>query len=68
LTVGENEAVGVIGPNGAGKTTALHLIAGRLSPDRGRVVFDGRDVTALPAHAVAPGSPSRTRSLTRSRR
>ncbi|MGH7344822.1 MAG: ABC transporter ATP-binding protein [Candidatus Rokuibacteriota bacterium] len=50
LSVGDNEAVGVIGPNGAGKTTALNLMAGRLRPDRGRVLFDGRDVTALPAH------------------
>jgi len=49
LSVGEHEAVGVIGPNGAGKTTALNLMAGRLRPDRGRVVFDGRDVTAIPA-------------------
>jgi branched-chain amino acid transport system ATP-binding protein len=51
LAVGENEAVGVIGPNGAGKTTALNLMAGRLRPDRGRVVFDGRDITGMPAHA-----------------
>jgi branched-chain amino acid transport system ATP-binding protein len=51
LAVNEHEAVGVIGPNGAGKTTALHVLAGRLRPDRGAVVFDGRDVTALPAHA-----------------
>jgi branched-chain amino acid transport system ATP-binding protein len=51
LAVNEREAVGVIGPNGAGKTTALNVMAGRLRPDRGRVVFDGRDVTALPAHA-----------------
>jgi branched-chain amino acid transport system ATP-binding protein len=51
LTVDEREAVGVIGPNGAGKTTALNVMAGRLRPDRGRVLFDGRDVTALPAHA-----------------
>jgi branched-chain amino acid transport system ATP-binding protein len=49
--VGEREAVGVIGPNGAGKTTALNLMAGRLRPDRGRILFDGRDVTAMPAHA-----------------
>ena len=41
----------MVGPNGAGKTTALHVMAGRLRPDRGAVVFDGRDVTALPAHA-----------------
>jgi len=51
LAVGEREAVGVIGPNGAGKTTALNVMAGRLRPDRGAVVFDGRDVTAMPAHA-----------------
>jgi branched-chain amino acid transport system ATP-binding protein len=51
LAVNEREAVGVIGPNGAGKTTALHVMAGRLRPDRGAVVFDGRDVTAMPAHA-----------------
>ena len=50
LSVGDHEAVGVIGPNGAGKTTALHLRAGRLRPDRGRVVFAGRDVTKIPAH------------------
>jgi branched-chain amino acid transport system ATP-binding protein len=49
--VAAEEAVGVIGPNGAGKTTALNVLAGRLRPDRGRVVFGGRDVTALPAHA-----------------
>ena len=49
--MGEREAVGVIGPNGAGKTTALNLMAGRLRPDRGRILFDGRDVTAMPAHA-----------------
>ena len=51
LAVDEREAVGVIGPNGAGKTTALNVMAGRLHPDRGAVVFDGRDVTALAAHA-----------------
>jgi len=49
--VHEREAVGVIGPNGAGKTTALNVMAGRLRPDRGVVLFEGRDVTALPAHA-----------------
>ena len=51
LGVAEDEAVGVIGPNGAGKTTALNVLAGRLRPDRGRVLFAGRDITALPAHA-----------------
>jgi len=51
LAVNANEAVGVIGPNGAGKTTALNVLAGRLRPDRGRVVFDGRNITHLPSHA-----------------
>jgi branched-chain amino acid transport system ATP-binding protein len=45
----QGEAVGVVGPNGAGKTTMLNLLAGQLRPDSGRIRFDGRDVTALPA-------------------
>lgn len=49
LTMGETHAV--IGPNGAGKTTFVSLLSGRLVPDAGRIVFDGRDITALPAHA-----------------
>ena len=51
LAVADGEALGVIGPNGAGKTTALNLMIGRLRPERGAVVFDGRDVTAVPPHA-----------------
>jgi branched-chain amino acid transport system ATP-binding protein len=51
LGVEAREAVGVIGPNGAGKTTALNVMAGRLRPDRGAVLFEDRDITALPAHA-----------------
>jgi branched-chain amino acid transport system ATP-binding protein len=43
------EALGVVGPNWAGKTTMLHLVAGQLRPDAGRVRFDGRDITGLPA-------------------
>ncbi|MGI6856192.1 ABC transporter ATP-binding protein [Mesorhizobium sp. 1B3] len=38
----------LIGPNGAGKTTLINLITGRLRPDSGRIVLDGRDVTAAP--------------------
>jgi branched-chain amino acid transport system ATP-binding protein len=48
LTEGEVRAV--IGPNGAGKTTFVSLVAGRLRPSAGRILFDGRDITALPAH------------------
>ncbi|MDE0580995.1 MAG: ATP-binding cassette domain-containing protein [bacterium] len=47
LQVGEGEIVGVIGPNGAGKTTVFELITGLLTPDEGRVLLDGRDITNL---------------------
>ncbi|MET4127874.1 ABC transporter ATP-binding protein [Roseovarius sp. MBR-6] len=48
LTAGEVRAL--IGPNGAGKTTLVGMIAGRIAPSSGRVTFDGRDITRLPAH------------------
>ena len=51
LAVAEREALGVIGPNGAGKTTALNLMIGRLRPDRGAVVFAGREITKKPPSA-----------------
>ncbi|MBX3531389.1 MAG: ABC transporter ATP-binding protein [Rhizobiaceae bacterium] len=48
LPAGEIRAV--IGPNGAGKTTFVSLVSGRIAPTAGRIVFDGTDVTRLPAH------------------
>ncbi len=45
------EALGIVGPNGAGKSTLLNVVAGVLSPDGGRIVFDGRDVTGTGAAA-----------------
>ncbi|MFE9997966.1 ABC transporter permease subunit [Streptomyces avermitilis] len=41
----------VVGPNGAGKSTLFHCLAGTLRPARGQVLFGGRDVTRLAAHA-----------------
>ena len=62
----EGEALGVVGPNGAGKTTMLHLAAGQLRPDAGRVRLGGRDVTGLPARArCQTSSGTVTRSSTR---
>ncbi|HEY4835459.1 MAG TPA: ATP-binding cassette domain-containing protein, partial [Bradyrhizobium sp.] len=49
ISVGHGEIVGLIGPNGAGKSTLFNLIAGVLPPTQGSLVFDGEDVTALPA-------------------
>jgi len=53
LTIAPGELHAVIGPNGAGKTTLIGQIAGALAPDSGRILFNGRDVTRLPAHARA---------------
>ena len=45
LQVNHGEILGIIGPNGAGKTTLFNLITGEIRPDRGKVVFNGTDVT-----------------------
>ncbi|WP_206615017.1 ABC transporter ATP-binding protein [Mesobaculum littorinae] len=51
FTLETGEIHAIIGPNGAGKSTFVSLLSGRLRPTAGRVIFDGRDVTRLPAHA-----------------
>jgi len=51
LEVRRGEALGIIGPNGAGKTTLMNLIAGDVAVSGGRIVFGGRDITALPPSA-----------------
>jgi branched-chain amino acid transport system ATP-binding protein len=43
-----NRLSAIIGPNGAGKTTCFNLLTGFLAPDRGAILFKGRDITALP--------------------
>jgi branched-chain amino acid transport system ATP-binding protein len=48
--VAEGETLALVGANGAGKTTLLRTIAGAHRPSAGRIVFDGRDITNLPAH------------------
>ncbi|MET3790897.1 ABC transporter ATP-binding protein [Aquamicrobium terrae] len=46
----QGEIRALIGPNGAGKTTFVGLVCGRLAPSAGTIVFDGADITSLPAH------------------
>lgn len=48
LKVGENEFITLLGPSGCGKTTTLRIVGGFETPDKGQVLFQGRDITNLP--------------------
>jgi branched-chain amino acid transport system ATP-binding protein len=63
LTVDEGELVGIIGPNGAGKTTLFNVLTGRYRPERGRVIFGGRDITGWSAAAIARAGIARSFQL-----
>ena len=66
--VREGEILGLIGPNGAGKSTLFNLINGVFTPDTGRIMFGGNDITgrkALPRRRITD-SRARIRSCSRS--
>lgn len=65
IEIRENEIVGIIGPNGAGKTTLTNVIAGIYLPTNGRIIFDGQDITELPAHRRCRLGIGRTFQLAR---
>lgn len=50
--VNQGEVIALIDANGAGKTTTLHTITGLLSPKKGSVLFEGQDITKVPAHKI----------------
>ena len=60
IEIASGEFVGLIGPNGAGKTTLFNCLYGLLKPDRGRVLFDGKDITRLPTYRRARLGLART--------
>ena len=71
LRIAQGEVVGLLGPNGAGKTTTFYIIVGLTSPDSGRVLLDGVNITDLPMYLRArngisylPQEPSIFRKLT----
>jgi len=53
LEISSGEVIGLLGPNGAGKTTAFYMIVGLVASDRGKILLDGQDLTALPMHRRA---------------
>ena len=50
--VDKGEIIALIGANGAGKTTTLHTVTGLISPKNGHVLFEGKDITKIPAHKI----------------
>jgi len=53
FTVGQGEIVGLLGRNGAGKTTTFRMTIGMITPNNGKIVFDGLDVTTMPMYKRA---------------
>jgi branched-chain amino acid transport system ATP-binding protein len=60
FTIPTGAIVSLIGPNGAGKTTFFNMLTGVYRPTRGRIIFDGTDVTAKPPHAITKLGIGRT--------
>jgi branched-chain amino acid transport system ATP-binding protein len=65
FSVDRGQIVGLIGPNGSGKTTLFSCVSGLYKPASGRVVFDGTDVTSMPAYRVAQLGLTRTFQIVR---
>lgn len=63
LTVERGELFFLLGPSGCGKTTALRMLAGFAEPDEGTILFDGRDVSRVPAHRRNVGMVFQTYAL-----
>lgn len=51
--VNSGEVVGLLGPNGAGKTTLFYMVVGLINSNKGKISFDGKDMTTLPIHLRA---------------
>jgi len=60
LEVRQGEFLSVIGPNGAGKTSLLNMVSGFYRPDRGRITFEGEDITRLAPSRIAERGIART--------
>ena len=53
IQVNRGEIVGLLGPNGAGKSTSFYMIVGLVSPNKGNVLLDDKDITNMPMYKRA---------------
>jgi branched-chain amino acid transport system ATP-binding protein len=60
LEIKRGEILGLIGPNGSGKTTFINLVNGLIKPTAGRILFQGEEITGLPAHVLVRKGIART--------
>lgn len=60
LSFEANRLSGIMGPNGAGKTTLFNVLTGQYKPDRGKVLFDGEDITGQPSYTIVKKGISRS--------
>jgi branched-chain amino acid transport system ATP-binding protein len=60
FTLSRGDVLGVIGPNGAGKTTLVNILTGFVKPDRGSIIYKGRDIAGMPPNKVANLGLART--------
>jgi branched-chain amino acid transport system ATP-binding protein len=60
FTIDEGQICALIGPNGAGKTTLFNCVSRLYQPSEGRILLDGRNLLALPAHRIARAGIART--------
>lgn len=64
MSVPKGQRHAIIGPNGAGKTTLFHLLTGNYKPDRGKITFNGKNITGLPPHRINRLGLSRSFQIT----
>jgi branched-chain amino acid transport system permease protein len=65
LQVRQGEILGLLGPNGSGKSTFINVVSGHYPLTAGRIVFDGQDLTGVPAHRMAHAGIARTYQIPR---
>jgi branched-chain amino acid transport system ATP-binding protein len=65
FSVEQGSITALIGPNGAGKTTVFNLITGLIKPDSGKVLFEGREITAKKPNQITRAGISRTFQISR---